>query len=50
MAFSLYWNKLNSVSAKYKFVMEHYLSDQFSNTDNKFYMPRSKKLYEIAYL
>jgi hypothetical protein len=29
LAFSIYWNNLNSVSAKYKFIFENYLSDQF---------------------
>lgn len=50
LVFSLYWSKLNSVSAKYKFVFENYLSDQFWNTDTKFPLPGNKKMYEIAYI
>jgi hypothetical protein len=29
LVFSIYWNNLKSVPAKYKFVMEQYLSDQY---------------------
>jgi hypothetical protein len=29
LAFSLYWKNLNSSSAKYKFIFENYLSDEF---------------------
>ena len=49
LVFSLYWNKLNTPSAKYKFIFENYLSDQFASEDN-FNLPKSKKSYEIAYL
>lgn len=49
LVFSLYWNNLNSVSAKYKFIFENYLNDQFSNWEN-FLLPKNKKVYEISYL
>lgn len=50
LVFSLYWTKLNSVSAKYKFIFENYLSDQFWNNNIKFPLPSNKKMYEISYL
>jgi hypothetical protein len=49
LVFALYWNSLNSVSAKYKFVFENYLSSQTAN-DEKYYLPKNKSQYEIAYL
>ncbi len=49
LTFSVYWNNLNSVSAKYWYVFENYLSDQSLN-DNNFYLPENKNQYEIAYL
>ena len=50
LVFATYWNNLKSVSAKYKFVFENYLSDEFDGNDFKFALPKNKKLYEIAYL
>lgn len=50
LVFSLYWSKLNSVSAKYKFVFENYLSDQFGDNNLKFPLPSNKKMYEMAYI
>ena len=50
LTFALYWNNLSSVSAKYSFVFENYLTDQFGNNDINFSLPKNKKLYEIAYL
>ncbi len=50
LVFSILWNNLTSVSAKYKFIFENYLSDQFGGNDFNFYLPRNKKMYEIAYL
>ena len=50
LIFSIYWNNLNSVSAKYKFIFENYLSDQFGWNNFNFYLPKNKKQYEIAYL
>jgi hypothetical protein len=47
---AMYWNNLNSVSAKYKFVIENYLSDQFERDDINYSLPKNKKLYEIAYM
>ncbi len=49
LLFSLFWNNLKSADAKYKFIFEHYLSDQFSD-DMSFAFPKNKKMYEIAYL
>jgi hypothetical protein len=28
VVFSVYWNNIKNISAKYKFVLENYLSDQ----------------------
>ncbi len=50
LVFSVYWNNLNSVSAKYGFIFDHYLTDQFWEPDKKYYLPRNKKQYEVAYL
>jgi hypothetical protein len=58
LVFALYWNNLNSVSGKYKFVFQNYLNDQFawsekvsnSTESKKFNYPKNKKQYEIAYL
>lgn len=49
LVFSIYWNNLNSVSAKYWYVFENYLSNQFWN-ENKYFLPKNKSWYEIAYL
>lgn len=49
LVFAIYWNNLNSVSSKYGFVFENYLSNQFWNND-KYFLPKNKKTYEIAYL
>jgi hypothetical protein len=49
LIFALYWNNLNSVSAKYKFVFENYLSSQALDGE-KYYLPKNKNQYEIAYL
>ena len=45
LVFALYWNNLASVSAKYSFVFENYLTDQFGNNDINFSLPNNKKLY-----
>ncbi len=50
LAFSLYWKNLNSSSAKYKFIFENYLSDEFWWNDFNFHLSKNKKSYEIAYL
>lgn len=50
VTFSILWNNLTSVSAKYAFIFENYLSDQFGGNDYNFYLPKNKKQYEIAYL
>lgn len=49
VAFALYWSNLNSVPAKYKFVLQNYLTDQYKNSEN-YLLPANKKIYEIAYL
>ncbi|MDD3145600.1 MAG: hypothetical protein PHV23_05865, partial [Candidatus Gracilibacteria bacterium] len=49
LVFAIYWNNLNSVSSKYGFVFENYLSNQFGSND-KYFLPKNKKTYEIAYL
>jgi hypothetical protein len=41
---------MNSVSAKYKFIFENYLSDQFGGNDANYFLPKNKKQYEISYL
>ncbi|MCP4522890.1 MAG: hypothetical protein GY828_01590, partial [Candidatus Gracilibacteria bacterium] len=41
---------LSTISEKYKFVLENYLSDEFQNTKNTFHLPKNRKQYEIAYL
>jgi len=50
LAFSVLWNNMPSVSAKYKFVMQHYLSDQVWWNEFKFILPKNKKQYEISYM
>ncbi|MDD5769409.1 MAG: hypothetical protein PHE25_00425 [Candidatus Gracilibacteria bacterium] len=50
LIFSIYRNNLNSVSAKYKFVFENYLGDQFGGNNFDFFLPKNKKQYEISYL
>ncbi len=49
LVFAIYWNNLNSVSAKYWFVFENYLSDQTMD-DKEYLLPKNKQQYEIAYL
>ncbi len=49
LVFSVFWNNISSVSAKYKYVFENYLSDQYGN-NNAFPLAKNKKAYEIAYL
>lgn len=50
LVFAIYWNNLNTVSSKYKFVFEEYLSNQFEGNDYGFHLPRSKKSYETVYI
>jgi hypothetical protein len=49
LVFSIYWNNLDSVASKYKFIFQEYLSNQFEGNDYNFHLPKSKKSYEIAY-
>ena len=50
LSFAVFWNNLNSVSAKYKFIFENYLSDEFWWNALNIHLPKNKKQYEIAYL
>jgi len=50
LVFSIYWANLKTVSGKYKFVFENYLSDQFGGNDFLFHLPKNKKSYEAAYI
>ena len=50
LAFSIYWNNLGSISGKYGFMIEYYLSDQFWWNPFEFILPKNKKEYEISYL
>lgn len=50
LVFSLYWKNMTNISAKYKFVFENYLSDEFGVNTFGFHLPKNKKSYEIAYL
>lgn len=49
LVFSIYWNNLNTVSSKYGFVFDNYLSDQ-TDSEDLFFLPKNKKQYEVAYL
>ncbi|MDP2089997.1 MAG: FG-GAP-like repeat-containing protein [Candidatus Gracilibacteria bacterium] len=50
LVLSLYWNNLNSTSAKYGFIFDNYLIDQFGEQESKYLLPKNKKQYEISYL
>jgi hypothetical protein len=50
LVFSLYWNSLNTVSAKYAFVFDYFLNDQSDSETQKYFLPKSKNQYEIAYI
>lgn len=50
LTFALYWNSLTSASAKYAFIIENYLSDQFGGNEFLFVLPKNKKVYEVAQL
>ena len=50
VVFSQYWNNLTSVSAKYWFIFDNYLIDQFWAEDNNYFLPKNKKSYEMTYL
>jgi len=49
LVFAIYWNSLSSVSAKYGAIFDNYLNDS-SSTSDKYFLPKNKKEYEIAYL
>jgi hypothetical protein len=50
LVLSVYWNSLNSVGAKYKFIFENYLSDQLQKDTQHFDLPQNRQQYEIAYI
>ena len=50
VVFSTYWNNLKTVSAKYKFIIDNYLSDQSLNKNYKFLLSKNKPEYEISYI
>lgn len=50
LSFAIYWNSLPSIWAKYKFIFENYLSDEFGWNNLNIHLPKNKKSYEIAYL
>ncbi len=50
LVLSLYWNNLNSTSAKYWFIFDNYLIDQFWEQESHYLLPKNKKQYEISYL
>lgn len=50
IVFSIFWNNLKSVSAKYKFIIQNYLSDQTGGNKYNFILPKNKQEYEINYI
>ena len=50
LVFAVYWNNLKTVSAKYKFVFQNYLSNQFEGNEYAFSLPKAKNFYESSYL
>ena len=50
LVLSVYWNSLNSIGAKYKFIFENYLSDQLQKDTQHFDLPKNKQQYEVAYI
>lgn len=50
LVFSQYWNNLNSISAKYWFIFDNYLVDQFWEQESNYLLSKNKKQYEISYL
>ncbi len=49
LEFALYWKNIDNISEKYAFIMDNYLSDQFTNTE-KYWLPKNKKMYELSYM
>ena len=49
LVFAIYWKNLDTVSAKYKFIFEEYLENQFTGNEHSFHLPNSKKSYEMSY-
>lgn len=50
LVFAVFWNNLDTVSSKYKFIFQEYLSNEFEGNDYAFHLPKAKKSYEIAYM
>jgi uncharacterized repeat protein (TIGR01451 family) len=50
LVFAIFWNNLNTVSSKYKFIFQEYLSNEFEGNDYGFHLPKAKKSYEVAYM
>ncbi len=48
--FAVFWKSIESVPAKYKFIMEYYLSDRFLRDDIWFLLPKNRKQYEMSYI
>lgn len=49
-ASAVYWRNMKTITEKYRFIFENYLSDQYGWNDYKFVLPKNKKLYEVAYI
>ncbi len=49
VVFAIFWNNLTSVSSKYQFLFENYMSNEFEGNDYDFHLPKAKTNYEIAY-
>ncbi len=49
LEFALYWKNIDNISEKYAFILDNYLSDQFTNTE-KYGLPKNKKMYELSYM
>ncbi len=49
LVFAVYWNNLDTISSKYKFIFQEYLGNQFVGNDYGFHLPDSKKSYEMSY-
>lgn len=50
LVFAIFWNNLDTVSSKYKFIFQEYLSNEFEGNDYGFHLPKAKKSYELAYM
>ena len=39
LVFAVFWNNLDTVSSKYKFIFQEYLSNEFTGNDYGFHLP-----------